>query len=156
VDEQAIKTLITDLHWQIDQLGPRGVKNSAGNPFVPAQFKRRLEDAIDAGGDAVVEVVRGVVHKAPNQGFKRLEAAGSLDLACEALVADADKPYAHLFSDEDRDAATKRLAPYAEQIAARTAEQRRRMEAARAKLREKGMPQRHELDAQLRRNRISR
>jgi len=24
--------LVTDLHWQIDQLKPRGIKNDAGHP----------------------------------------------------------------------------------------------------------------------------
>ena len=152
-DERAIKALITDLHWQIDQLGPRGIKNAAGNPFVPAQFCRRLAEAEAAGGDGVPDLVASVVRRPPSQGFKRLEAAGSLDLAPELLVADADRPYAHLFSDEDRALAGARIGPHAETIAARTAEHRARVDAAREKLRSKGLPRRHELDAQLRRNR---
>ena len=152
-DERAIKALTADLQWQIDQLGPRGIKNTAGNPFVPTAFKRKLTEAIHAGDDAVAELVATVVRKPPSQGFKRLEAAGSLDLAPELLVADGDRPYAHLFSDEDRELARARIGPHLETIAARTAEHRSRVDAAREKLRTKGMPRRHELDAQLRRNR---
>ena len=153
-DQNAIKALITDLHWQIDQIAARGIKNAAGQPYKPSHFQRRLERAIEAG--TVVECLQGVVHKPPSQGYKRLEADGSLDLAPEVLVADADRPYAALFSDEDRAAAQARLAPHADAIAKRTTEQKDRMEAARAKLRKQGMPRREELDAQLRRNRVTR
>ena len=153
-DQNAIKALITDLHWQIDQIGARGIKNATGQPYKPSHFQRRLERAIEDG--TVVEHLQTVVNKPPSQGFKRLEADGSLDLAPEVLVADADRPYAALFSDEDRAAAQARLAPHAEDIARRTTEHRERMEAARAKLRRDGFPRREELDAQLRRNRVAR
>ena len=153
-DQNALKALITDLHWQIDQITARGIKNDAGNPYRPAHFERRLERAIEAG--TVVEHLQAVVHKPPSQGYKRLEADGSLDLAPEVLVADADRPYAGLFTDEDRAAAQARLAPHAEAIAKRTSDHKERMEAARAKLRKQGMPRRDELDAQLRRNRVTR
>lgn len=153
-DPNTLKALITDLLWQIDQIATRGIKNDAGNPYKPAHFARRLERAIEEGN--VPEQVKAVVHKPPSQGFKRLEAHGSLDLAPEALVADADRPYASLFSEEDRAAAQARLAPHAEAIAKRTADHRDRMDAARAKLRKEGFPLRDELDAQLRRNRQAR
>ena len=153
-DQDAIKALITDLHWQIGQIAARGIKNDAGNPYKPAHFERRLERAIE--DESLVEQITAVVHRPPSQGFKRLEADGSLDLAPEALVADPHRPYAGLFGDEDRAAAQARLAPYAKAIAQRTADHRERMDAARAKLRREGFPRREELDAQLRRNRVAR
>ena len=153
-DPNALKALITDLQWQIDQIASRGIKNAAGNPYKPAHWARRLERAIEDGD--VPEQVMAVVRKPPSQGYKRLEADGSLDLAPEALVADPDRPYAHLFSDEDRAAAQARLAPHADAIAKRTADHKERMDAARAKLRKEGFPLRDELDAQLRRNRLTR
>ena len=50
----------------------------------------------------MVEYVRGYLYKPPSDGYKKLEDADALDLACESLVQDERKPYAHLFTDEDR------------------------------------------------------
>jgi len=78
---------------------------------------------------AVADYVRRYVYKPPSDGYKKLEDADSLDLACEALVADASRPYAHLFSDKDRAAARARLAPHIEAIEARKAASRARIDA---------------------------
>src|SRR3954462_1594695 len=110
-ERDAIAALVSDLHWQIDQLRPRGIKDSAGNPYNPSYYKRGLQNAINRGGLAVAEDIRRYVYKPPSDGYKKLEEADSLDLACEALVADESKPYAHLFTDGDRAAARSRLAP---------------------------------------------
>src|SRR3954470_1477681 len=93
-EHDAIEALISDLHWQIDQLPGRGIKDRAGNPYNPTYYKRGLQNAIDRGDLAVVEYVLGYVHGPPSDGYKKLEDADSLDLACEALVEDATKPYA--------------------------------------------------------------
>lgn len=148
-DDEAINALVSDLHWQIDQLRPRGIKNQAGHPYNPSYYKRGLDNAIAQGGVAVADYVRRYLYKPPSDGYGKLEEADSLDLACESLVADETKPYAHLFSDEDRAAARQRLAPHIEAIERRHAERRARIDAARAKLRAGGMPQ-SELDAHLR------
>jgi tetratricopeptide (TPR) repeat protein len=134
-DRDAIGALVNDLHWQIDQLAPRGIKDNGGNPYNPAYYKRGLQNAIDRGDLAVVEYVRRYVYRAPSDGYKKLEAADSLDLACEALVADANRPYAHLFTDADRAAATKRLAPHIEAI-----ERRKAASTARINERHAGLP----------------
>jgi hypothetical protein len=149
-DQEAIGALVGDLQWQIDQMRTRRIKNNAGNPYNPAYYKRGLEDAIDRGGLAVAEYVRGFLYKAPSGGYQRLEAADALDLACESLVALEDKPYVSLFSDEDREAARDRLAPHLDAIAARRAARRDRIDAARAKLRETGLPDRPDLDFAMR------
>ena len=133
-DPEAVDALIRDLHWQIDQMKPRGIKDSAGNPYNPSYYKRGLTNAIERGDDAVVEYVRRYLYKPPSDGYKKLEEADSLDLACEALVSDADKPYAHLFSDEDRQAARDRLAPHIKAIEARKASRQARIEARRSQL----------------------
>lgn len=120
LDERAaVAALVSDLRWQIDQLKPRGIKDKAGNPYTASYYKRGLKSAVDRGGLAVVEFVRGYLYKPPSDGFKKLEEKNALDLACEFLVADAEKPYAHLFTDEDRAAARKRLGPHLEAIAGR-------------------------------------
>ena len=133
-EREAIAALVSDLHWQIDQLSPRGIKDNAGNPYNPSYYKRGLQNAVDRGGLAVAEYVRRYVYKAPSDGYKKLAAADSLDLACEALVADATKPYSHLFTDADRAAASKRLAPHIEAIEARKAATTARIEERHSEL----------------------
>jgi hypothetical protein len=146
-DEEAIDALIVDLQWQIDEMRPRGIKNKAGNPYIPSHYKRGLERAIDRGGAAVPEYVRGYLDKPPSGGYQRLEDANSLDLCCEWLVADETRPYAGLFSAEDRALARARLAPHIEAIEQRQAERRARMAAATERVRAKGVPRRWELDS---------
>lgn len=149
-DRAAVDALVSDLHQQIDQFKGRGIKNSAGQTYVPSYYKRALAAAIERGGLEVAEFVRRFVHKPPSDAYKKLEDADSLDLACEALVADESKPYARLFTDADRIAARQRLAPHEEAIRAREAERRERIDAGRRKLRQQGLPKRSELDANLR------
>ncbi len=122
-DRDPISALISDLHWQIDEMRRRGITDTAGEPYVPAHYKRGLLVAIDRGGLAVSEFVAGYVNRAPSSTFKKLVDADSVDLACEALVADPDRPYAHLFSDADRSLARKRIAPHATAIDNRKAAQ---------------------------------
>jgi hypothetical protein len=68
-----------------------------------------------------------------------LETADALDLTVETLIADGVKPYAWLFTDEDRAAARERLASQAEAISKRRAAEaeavRRREEERRAQIR---------------------
>lgn len=142
-----VQALVDELYWQIDQMRPRGIKNAAGNHYNPAYYKRGLDSATDSGGAAVVEYVRRYLYKPPSDGYKKLEAANSLDLACEALVADDGTPYADLFTEEDRVAARERLAPYIEEIDKRNGERRARREAAAERVKARGIPHRSALDA---------
>lgn len=68
-----------------------------------------------------------------------LETADALDLTVETLIADGVKPYAWLFTDEDRAAARERLASQAEAISKRKAAEaeavRRREEERRTQIR---------------------
>ena len=136
-DQAAVDLLISDLHWQIDQLKQRGIKNNAGNPYVPSYYKRGLNNAIDRGGLDVVEYVRGFLYKPASAGYLKLELADSLDLTCEYLVMDESKPYAHLFTTDDRAAARDRLAPHIDAIETRRAEHRSAVVAMRNELRAK-------------------
>jgi len=72
-ERDAIAALVSDLHWQIDQLPRRGIKDSAGNPYNPSYYKRGLQNAIERGGLAVAEYVRGYVYKPPSDGYQKLE-----------------------------------------------------------------------------------
>jgi tetratricopeptide (TPR) repeat protein len=133
-ERAAIASLVSDLLWQLDQLPRRGIKDSAGNPYNPSYYKRGLQKAIEAGGLSVADYVRRYVYKTPNDGFRKLAEADSLDLACEALVADESKPYAHLFTEADRAAARARLAPHIQAIDARKAASRQRIDDRDAEL----------------------
>lgn len=150
-----ITQLISDLHWQIDQMRPRGIKNAAGQVYYPAYYIRGLEARVAQGGLAVRDYVRSYLYKPPSDGYLKLEQADSLDLACEALVADDSKPYAALFSDRDREVARQRLAPHQAAIDRRKAEERARVDRARERIRRTGLPRRSELDAGLRSRRTT-
>lgn len=126
-DQDAIAALVSDLHWQVDQMRPRGIKDAAGNPYNPSYYKRGLQAAIDRGGLAVADYIRRYLSKPPSHGYRKLEDANSLDLACEALIADPAKPYAHLFNDAERNAARARLAHHLDAIERRKAERERRI-----------------------------
>jgi tetratricopeptide (TPR) repeat protein len=126
-DRHGIAELVSDLHWQIDQLSPRGIKDAAGNPYNPSYYKRGLQTAIDRGGVSVADYIRRYLSKPPSAGYRKLEDANSLDPACEALIADEEKPYAYLFTDAERTAARDRLAHHLAAIQRRKAERERRI-----------------------------
>ncbi len=149
-DKEAIQALTGDLQWQIDQFPNREIKNAAGHQYVPSRYKPSLEKAIDQGGYAVVEFVRRYLYRPPSDGFDKLEDAKSLDLACESLVDDKHKPYAHLFTISDREAARERLAPHIRAAETREAVREARRDAARAEIRAEGVPSRPDLDLSLR------
>lgn len=133
-ERNAVTALISDLHWQIDQMRPRGIKDAAGNPYTPSYYKRGLQNAIDRGGLAVADYIRGYLSKPPSEGYRKLEDGNSLDLACEALIADPHKPYAHLFTDVERDAARARLAHHLAAIEQRNTDRDARINQRRAEL----------------------
>ena len=74
------------------------------------------------------------VYKAPSDSYAKLEEADSLDLAREALVADVDKPYAHLFTEADRGSGVCAACPAPEAIERRKAATRARIDARRSEL----------------------
>ena len=146
----ATVALVADLHRQIDQLKPRGIKNASGNAYNPSYYKRGLANAQERGGTAVAEYVKGYLYRPPSDGYRKLEMAHALDLACEWLVLDESKPYAVLFSDADRIAARERLAPHIAAVEESNKRNRERMAAATAKYQAEGRPRRRsELDDSL-------
>lgn len=108
---------------------PRGIKDAAGNPYNPSYYKRGLHTAIERGGFAVADYIRRYLSKPPNEGYRKLRAPTSLDLACEALIADPDKPYARLFTHAKRRAARERLAHHLDAVDRRNEARARRIAA---------------------------
>lgn len=78
--------------------------------YRPNRYLQALRRAADAGGAEVVALAKRMVTGEPTRGFGYLVDAGRLDLTVEALVADAGKPYHHLFDSETVEAARQRLA----------------------------------------------
>jgi hypothetical protein len=144
-DRGAIEALISDLHWQIDQIPKKGIKNAAGHPYYPSYYIRGLDTATEKGGLAVRDYVRSYLYKPPSDGFVKFEEADALELVCEALVVDDSKPYAYLFTDQDRQISRDRLAPHRAAIdqrkadgAAKEAERQARIQKLRAQRRATG------------------
>ena len=134
LEHDAIAALVSDLHWQIDQIAARRIKNDAGNAYNPSYYKRGLQNAIDRGGRDVADYILRYLSKPPSDGYRKLEDAHSLDLACEALIADPTKPYADLFTEEQRQAALDRLAHHLTAIEQRASATRAKIDARRAEL----------------------
>ena len=112
----------------------RGIKDAAGNPYNPSYYKRGLQNAIDRGGLSVADYIREYLARPPSDGYRKLEDANSLDLACEALIADESKPYARLFTTAERRLARERLAHHLAAIERRKATRVARIDKRRAEL----------------------
>ena len=104
----AQKALLDRLRDLVEETPKSGARNAAGHPLYITRFaqavERRAED-----GDTVVAYVRSKVHDKATSSYSALIEVGRPDLTVEALVADADAPWASEFTDEDRAAARARL-----------------------------------------------
>ena len=73
VDGAAVAELVSDLHWQVEQFGPRGIKDQGREPVQPVLLQKRgLTSAINRGGLAVAEYVRSYLYKDASDGFRKL------------------------------------------------------------------------------------
>lgn len=102
------KALLARLRELVEETPRSGAVTAAGNPLHVSQFSVAIESRAD-DGEALVEYVRSKVHARPTAGYSALIKAGRPDLTPEALVADADAPWAAEFTDDDRTAAGARL-----------------------------------------------
>jgi hypothetical protein len=116
----AHRALLARLREIVIEVPKSGALNKGKRPL----YVRRFEDAVERraeDGPALVAYVRDKVYEPATDSYGALVEAGRSDLAVEALVADADAPWASLFSDEDRDAARTRLGPQIERYEAKLA-----------------------------------
>jgi hypothetical protein len=105
---QAQKALLDRLRQLIDETPKSGALNAAKQPLYVTRFAQAVERRA-ADGAALVEYVRAKVHEAATSSYSALVEVGRSDLTVEALVADADAPWASEFTNEDRAAARARL-----------------------------------------------
>jgi hypothetical protein len=105
---QAQDALLNRLREIIEEIPESGAVNAAKRPLSVSRFAEAVESRAD-DGDALVAYARAKVHGAPMASYKSLINAERPELTVEALVADADAPWAGEFSDDDRAAAQARL-----------------------------------------------
>jgi hypothetical protein len=104
----AQKALLARLRQIVEETPTSGALNSGKKPLYVGYFARAVENRSEDGG-ALVAYARDKVYKKATATYNALIVAGRPDLTVEAVVADADAPWASEFSDADRAAARERL-----------------------------------------------
>lgn len=114
----AQKALLERLRELVIETPLSGAVNAAKRPLHITRFaqavERRAED-----GPKLVAYIRSKVDDPATSSYDALVEADRPDLTLEALVADADAPWASEFTEEDREAAKARLGDLIEASAAR-------------------------------------
>jgi hypothetical protein len=105
---EAHKALLARLRQIIEETPESGALNAAEQPYHPSRFEGAVERR-SGDGAKLVEYMREKVYEAPTDGYDALIAAGRPDLTAEAVVANAEAPWASLFTEADRIAARSRL-----------------------------------------------
>ena len=104
----AEKALLDRLRQLVEDTPGSGALNAAKQPLHVTRFSQAVERRAK-DGPKLVEYVRAKVFEKETSSYSALIEAGREDLTVESLVADADAPWASLFTDEDRAAANARL-----------------------------------------------
>ena len=104
----AQKALLDRLREIVEETPKSGALNAGNRTLYVTRFAQAVEARAE-DGEALVAYARSKVYDAPMASYTALIKAKRPDLTVEAVVADADAPWASEFSDEDRAAAQKRL-----------------------------------------------
>ena len=104
----AQKALLDRLRELVEETPKSGAVNAANHPLYITRFGQAVERRAD-DPDALVAYVRSKVYEKATSSYSSLIEANRADLTVEALVADADAPWASEFTDDDRAAARARL-----------------------------------------------
>jgi tetratricopeptide (TPR) repeat protein len=120
------RALLNDCRAIARALPTSGVLDRGRRPYRPIRFEPKL-DSVANDPPGLVEYVRGMAGRT-SEGLESLVEYNRLDLSVELLILDESKPYASLFTDNDRVAARAKLQRQAGQIEdlARSREQQRR------------------------------
>ena len=105
---QSQNALLDRLRELVEETPKSGAVNAAKRPLHVTRFSQAIETRAE-DGEALVKYTRSKVYAKPTIGYAALIAAGRPDLTVEAVVADADAPWADEFSDADRATAKDRL-----------------------------------------------
>ena len=106
--KDAQNALLARLREIVEQAPNSGAQTAAGNPLNLTHVAKAVENRTD-DGPGLVKYVRSKIQGPPTSSYEQLIAAGRADLTMEAVVADADAPWASEFTDDDRAAATARI-----------------------------------------------
>jgi hypothetical protein len=104
----AQRALLARLRELVIETPASGALNAGKKPYHPTRFAQAVERRAEDGAE-LVKYVRAKVYAPATDGYDALIEAGRPDLTVEAVVADADAPWAAVFSDDDRFAASERL-----------------------------------------------
>lgn len=104
----AQKALLARLREIIQETPKSGALNAGKRPLYVSRFSQAVE-ARARDGSALVDYVRAKIWEPVTSGYTALVDAGRSDLTVEAVVADADAPWASEFTDDDRALARARL-----------------------------------------------
>lgn len=100
--------LLARLREIIEETPKSGALDAGKRPLRVTRFQQAVERRAD-DGDALVAYARAKIWESVTSGYSALVDAGRSDLTVEAVVADANGPWASEFTDEDRTAAQGRL-----------------------------------------------
>jgi len=104
----AQRALLARLREVFDEVPRTGALNAGGRPLRLQRTETAVKDRED-DGPRLVEYLRAKVYARPESGYAALVKAGRPELTFEAMVADADAPWASEFTEADREAARQRL-----------------------------------------------
>jgi hypothetical protein len=102
------KALLARLREIVDETPRSGALNAAGLPLHITRFSQAVERRAE-DGPALVAYVRSKVYEPATGSYNALIKAGRPNLTAEAVVADAEAPWSSAFTDNDREAARRRL-----------------------------------------------
>jgi ion channel len=105
------KALLDGLLEIVEKTRKSGALNAAGATIVINRFSRAIAERAN-DGPALVQYIQSKVREPATDTYSALIKAGRPDLTAEAVVANADAPWASEFTDDDRQKARSRLAAY--------------------------------------------
>lgn len=104
----AQRALLARLRQIVEETPKSGALNAGKKPLYVHRFAQAVETRAE-DGEALVEYARAKIWGTVTTGYTALIDAGKPELTLEAVVADADAPWASEFTDQDRAAARGRL-----------------------------------------------
>jgi hypothetical protein len=112
-DEKAIAALHQDMRAIAEETPKSGARTRVGHRYYPSRFVQAADRAVEHG--VIVKRCQKWLHEPiPDGTLDPLIDANRPDLTLEWLVLDPQRPYYECFSEEDREAAKRRLTRFSD------------------------------------------